>query len=110
MDDENEIEAPMTDEDYKIYVHDKKRELLLFDIFIGKFLGIGWKKKREDPLVMDALKLRQDKSHLIYIKHHRDSYASRHERLEAIKMYEEEFKLKWGEFVTQCTEYVLNSN
>ena len=80
----------MTDEEYKLCVHDKKRELFSLEMFIDKFLGIRWKQKGGDPLVKIALELSKEKLYLINIKHHKDSYASRHERLEAMAMYEEE--------------------
>ena len=64
FDDEEEM-SKMTDEEYDIYLEEKRKELKLFDVFVGKFLGKGWKERGGDPLVVMAKKLMKDKEYAV---------------------------------------------
>ena len=55
-DDEEEIRA-MTPLEYDMYIKEKERELRVLDIFVEKFLGVGWKKKKDDILVKMGMKI-----------------------------------------------------
>ena len=79
FDDDDEIRY-VTENEYNVYIKDKENELKLYDIFIGKFLGKGWKKISGDEFVMMAMELRKKKEYAVFLKHNEDSHASRHER------------------------------
>ena len=106
FDDEEEI-RDMTENEFNVYLREKKNELQLFDIFVGKFLGLDWKKKGSDGLVMKAMALRKKKEYEVFLKHNKDAYASRHERMDALEELKEEIDYDWGEFIRKSTEYIL---
>ena len=104
FDDDDEIRE-MTENVQNIYLKERKKELESYDVVICKFLGKGWKDRNGEELVMMAMELREKKEYAVFLKHNKDSCASRHERLEALAELEEEIDNDWGAFLRKSTDF-----